>query len=64
MNPHSFIVFKDADTSIANANIEFHLLNDDAHIFKETCTKLQSNHTSMESTVFYCSEYYELSKDL
>lgn len=56
LSPQSFIVFKDDDTSTANANIDFHLLNDNAAIFKETCTKLQSNHTAMESTVFFCSE--------
>lgn len=56
MNSHSFVVFKDEDTA-ANANIDFHMLNDDAHIFRETCTKLQTNHTMSESTVFYCSKY-------
>ena len=57
VNPHSFIVFKDEDTSTANSNIEFRLINDDAHIFKETCTKISSNHSTRESTVFYCSQF-------
>lgn len=57
VNPNPFIVFQDDDTSTANANIELRLLNDSDNVFQETCTKLQSNHTSRESTVFFCSKF-------
>lgn len=60
MSPNSFVVFKDDDTLVANANIDFVLLNDKAGIFRETCSRLQTNHTMSESTVFYCSKRFVL----
>lgn len=52
-------MFKDDDTPSANANIEFHLLDDYAEIFKENCNKVASNHSMVaEPTVVYCSKFF------
>lgn len=48
----SFIIFRDDDTSKANTNIDFKIINDSGRIFNHTCIRAQNG----KETAFYCSE--------
>jgi hypothetical protein len=47
-----FIIFLDDDTSTANSNIDFEIINDPGRIFQHTCVPISNS----RSTVFHCSK--------
>ena len=49
-------MFQDEDSSAANSDIDFHLLNDKAALFKEKCNKIEPERDFVKATVFYCSK--------
>lgn len=53
VEPSSFIVFRDDDTSSANTNIDFQIIGDPARTFNHTCKR----GSLTNETVFYCSEF-------